>query len=280
MELGLVDKVVLVTGGSDGLGLALAQELVQEGARVAVCGRDAERLAAAVTTLLDDGGDAIGVAADVTRPSDLDRFVDAALERWGRIDGVVNNAGRASAMALVDSTDEDWEADLQLKLFAAVRLIRRTIPHLRATRGSIVNVLAVAAKQPAARSGPTSVSRAAGMALTKALSKELGPEGIRVNAVLIGFVGVRAVGAHGRAVGPVRSRTSTPAWWPTPGSPSAGWDGPRSSPTWRPTCSRTGPPTSPGRRSTSTGDSRAPSEPRVDGQRVPARSRTTTPMTQ
>jgi NAD(P)-dependent dehydrogenase (short-subunit alcohol dehydrogenase family) len=188
MELGLNDKVVLVTGGSDGLGLALAHELVREGARVAVCGRDAERLAAAVTTLLDDGGDAIGVAADVTRPADLDHFVDAALERWGRIDGVVNNAGRASAMALVESTDEDWEADLQLKLFAAVRLARRTIPHLRTTRGSIVNVLAVAAKQPAARSSPTSVSRAAGMALTKALSKELGPEGIRVNAVLIGFV--------------------------------------------------------------------------------------------
>jgi NAD(P)-dependent dehydrogenase (short-subunit alcohol dehydrogenase family) len=188
MELGLDDKVVLVTGGSDGLGLALANELVREGARVAVCGRDAERLAAAVTTLLDDGGDAIGVVADVTRPGDLDHFVDAALERWGRIDGVVNNAGRASAMALVESTDEDWDADLQLKVYAAVRLARRTIPHLRTTRGSIVNVLAVAAKQPAARSSPTSVSRAAGMALTKALSKELGPEGIRVNAVLIGFV--------------------------------------------------------------------------------------------
>jgi NAD(P)-dependent dehydrogenase (short-subunit alcohol dehydrogenase family) len=89
---------------------------------------------------------------------------------------------------VADTTDDDWGEDLDLKLMAAVRLTRLVLPHLARDGGSIVNVLAIGAKAPAAGSAPSSVSRAAGMALTKALSKELGPDGIRVNAVLIGLV--------------------------------------------------------------------------------------------
>jgi NAD(P)-dependent dehydrogenase (short-subunit alcohol dehydrogenase family) len=111
------------------------------------------------------------------------------LDRWGRIDGVVNNAGRSSSMGVEDLDDDVWTADLDLKVLAATGLIRRCLPHLRAAGGgSIVNVLNTAAKAPSARSLPTSATRAAGLAITKALSKELGPDGIRVNAVLVGLV--------------------------------------------------------------------------------------------
>ena len=108
--------------------------------------------------------------------------------RWGRIDGVVHNAGRASAGSIETIDDETWESDFQLKLMAAVRLTRLALPHLRASRGAVLFTLAMSAKAPGASSEPSSVTRAAGMALMKALSKELAPEGIRVNAVLIGFI--------------------------------------------------------------------------------------------
>jgi NAD(P)-dependent dehydrogenase (short-subunit alcohol dehydrogenase family) len=186
MDLELNDRVVLVTGGSTGLGRALVGGLVAEGARVAFCGRDVVRLAEAEATLAAPEQIA-AVPADVSDPSDLERFVGVALERWGRIDGLVNNAGRSAAQRVEDIDDQAWEADLALKVLAAARLARLTIPHLRRTRGAIVNVLALAAKAPGAGSAPSSVSRAAGMALTKALSKELGADGIRANAVLIGL---------------------------------------------------------------------------------------------
>src|SRR6201996_4393231 len=96
MDLHLAGKVVLITGGTDGLGAALASRLVEEGARVAVCGRDPGRLAATEQRLRDAGGDALVVKADVTRRPDLERFVDAAVTRWGRLDGLVNNAGKSS----------------------------------------------------------------------------------------------------------------------------------------------------------------------------------------
>jgi NAD(P)-dependent dehydrogenase (short-subunit alcohol dehydrogenase family) len=186
MDLELTDRVVLVTGGSTGLGLALCHGLVAEGARVAFCGRDADSLAQAAE-VLGAPERVVAVPADVSDPGDLERFVATALERWGRIDGVVNNAGRSAAQRVEDLDDAAWESDLALKLLAAARLSRLTIPHLRSTGGAIVNVLALAAKAPGAGSAPSSVSRAAGMALTKALSKELGADGIRVNAVLIGL---------------------------------------------------------------------------------------------
>jgi NAD(P)-dependent dehydrogenase (short-subunit alcohol dehydrogenase family) len=188
MDLQLAGKVIVVTGGSDGLGRALCHTLVGEGAHVALCGRDSERLAATVESLEKAGGDVIGVRADVSHPEDLARVVRGTVERWDRIDGVVNNAGRSASKPVGEITDEEWDADLHLKLYAASRLIRLTLPYLRREGGSIVNVLAVSAKAPGARSAPSSVSRAAGLALTKALSKEVGIDGIRANAVLIGLI--------------------------------------------------------------------------------------------
>lgn len=192
VDLELAGKVVLITGGSDGLGAALVRTLAAEGARVAFCARDADRLnrlAAEVAPTAAAGAEFLPVPADVTRLADLERFVEQAVGRWGRIDGLVNNAGRSAAGPFASHTDEVWDADLQLKVHSTVRLTRLALPHLRAAGGgSVINTLAIAAKTPGAGSTPTSVSRAAGLALTKALSKELGPDGIRVNAVLIGLL--------------------------------------------------------------------------------------------
>jgi NAD(P)-dependent dehydrogenase (short-subunit alcohol dehydrogenase family) len=189
VELGLDGAVVLVTGGTDGLGAALAGLLVAEGARVAVCGRDGERVATTESRLREGGGDAIGVAADVSDPADIARFVDAAVSRWGRIDGVVNNAGRSSAGGIEQVPDEEWQDDYELKVLAAVRLVRLALPLLRRSgSASVVNVLSIGAKAPGPGSLPSTVSRAAGLALTKSLALELGPAGVRVNAILIGQV--------------------------------------------------------------------------------------------
>jgi NAD(P)-dependent dehydrogenase (short-subunit alcohol dehydrogenase family) len=188
MDLQLEDKVFLITGGSSGLGKALADRLVQEGAHVALMARDAERLVATADALRGDGGEVLDCAGDVRRPEDLTRFLGSATARWGRIDGVANNAGELAAGAFAAHEDTVWEEDLALKLMGAVRLTRLALPALRESGGAVVNTLAISGKAPDALTTPTSVSRAAGLALTKALSRELAPEGIRVNAVLIGVI--------------------------------------------------------------------------------------------
>ncbi len=204
MDLDLAGKAVLIAGGTDGLGLALAKRLAAEGASVAVCGRDAERVRSAEAAVRAAGGDALAQQADVTRPEDLEAFVDAAVARWGRVDGVVHNAGRASAGAIESIEDATWDSDFQLKLMAAVRLTRLVLPRLRETQGSILFTLAIAAKAPGGSSEPSSVTRAAGMALMKALSKELAPDRVRANAVLIGLIEsgqwVRAAEGSGQPV--------------------------------------------------------------------------------
>lgn len=185
MDLELKNRAYLITGGTDGLGLALAHRLVEEGARVAVCGRNAGRLDDAQKLL---GPEALCFEADVTKPSELDEFIDATLARFGRLDGAVNNAGKASSIPVVSSNDDDWREDYELKVLSALHVSRRALPALEETGGAILNVLAILARTPSANSTPTSASRAAGLALTKALAGEVGPRGIRVNAVLIGLI--------------------------------------------------------------------------------------------
>lgn len=185
MDLGLRDRAYLITGGTDGLGLGLARRLVEEGARVAVCGRDGDRLADARQAL---GPDALCVRADVTRSAELDAFVDETLSRFGRLDGAVNNAGRSAGGPIAASDDNEWRADFELKVVAALHLSRRVLDALSETGGALLNVLAVMARTPGANSTPTAASRAAGLALTKALAAEAGPRGVRVNAILIGLI--------------------------------------------------------------------------------------------
>lgn len=189
MDLQLRERTFAITGGSAGLGYALAELLAGEGARVAIFARDPERLSAAAERLREQGGEAIALAGDVTRPEQARELIDAIAQRWGRLDGLVNNAGALSAGRFEQHGDRVWEDDLALKVMGAVRLTRLALPLIRAAGGgAVLNTLAISGKAPDALTTPTAVSRAAGLALTKALSRELAPERIRVNAILIGVV--------------------------------------------------------------------------------------------
>jgi len=189
MDLGLTGKVAIVTGASQGIGKATVLRLASEGALVVACARGRDMLDATVAQVREAGGRAHAVSADVSKPQAAPGIVDEALKTFGRIDILVNNAGTSATGAFETVTDEAWQADLDLKLFGAIRLIRAAVPYMREQRGGrIVNVTNIGAKQPAAGSLPTTVSRAAGLAMTKALSKEFAPEGILVNTVCIGLI--------------------------------------------------------------------------------------------
>ena len=189
VELGLKDKVAIVTGGTAGIGLATALKFVQEGARVAICARTAESVARTVKLLQDAGGEVFGKVADISKPAEITAFIAAVAGHFGRIDILVNNAGTSMRGPFLQMTDADWESDLELKLYGAIRCSREVIPHMKKQHGGrIINLATIGGKQPAASSMPTSVSRAAGLALTKALSKELAGDNILVNAVCIGKI--------------------------------------------------------------------------------------------
>lgn len=190
MDLGLNGKVAVVTGGSEGIGKATAQSLGREGVSVVVCARRDDVLRSSAAEVAEaTGAQIVPVQADVRRAEEVERVIQTAVDRFGRLDILVNNAGTSAAMPFESITDDAWQADLDLKLFGAIRATRAAVPHLRqAGGGSIVNLLNLAAKQPGARSYPTSVSRAAGMALMKGLSKELAADNIRVNGINIGLI--------------------------------------------------------------------------------------------
>ena len=190
MDLGLAGKVAIITGGSEGIGRATAESLGREGASVVICARRADVLQRAAEDVAEStGAQVVPIVADVSRAADIEHVVQATVERFGRLDILVNNAGRSANGEFEKLTDTTWQDDLDLKLFGAIRASRASIPHMRAAGGgSIINLLNLAAKAPGARSYPTSVSRAAGLALTKALSKEFAADNIRVNGVMIGLI--------------------------------------------------------------------------------------------
>lgn len=190
MDLGLSGKVALVTGGSKGIGRETARLLAAEGARVAICARGEEALTDAAGRIAGEtGGEVLPIVADVSREEECRRAVETAAKRFGRLDILVNNAGTSAAHAFEDVETALWRQDLELKLFGAIHCSRFAAPHMRqAGGGAIVNVTAILGKTPAASTLPTSVSRAAGMALTKAMSRDLGPDHIRVNTVCIGLI--------------------------------------------------------------------------------------------
>ncbi len=190
MDLGLKDKVAIVTGGSYGIGKAAAWRLAYEGAKVTICARRRDVLDEAAQEIRTrTEGVIMPVQADVTIPEDLERVVSATVEHFGGVDILVNNAGHADARPFDSVTDEAWQADFDLKVWSAIRLIRLSIPHMReAGGGRIINVTNLGAKAPGPGSVPTSVSRAAGVAITKALSKDLAKDNILVNTVCIGLI--------------------------------------------------------------------------------------------
>lgn len=189
MDLGLKGKVALITGGSYGIGKGIAMSLAAEGAKVAICARREEVLKEAVEEIERGGGEALPITGDVTSKEDCERMVRSTLDKFGRIDILVNNAGSSNANSFMDTTEELWQEDLDLKLIAAVRLTKLCVPEMRKQGGGrIVNITMIRGKQPAAKSVPTAVSRAAGIALTKALSKDLAADNILVNTVCVGVI--------------------------------------------------------------------------------------------
>jgi 3-oxoacyl-[acyl-carrier protein] reductase len=189
MNLGLRGKRAIVTGGSKGLGRAIAGELTAEGADVAICSRHADELAMAAEELRANGTKVFAEAADVTDPAQVTDFVKRSAEALGGIDILVNNAGRAHPGNFETLEDQDWQEDLDVKLFSMIRCSREVLPHMRAAGGGrIININAVYGKSPDPAFFATSVNRAACLSLTKALSIELAGDRILVNSVNIGFV--------------------------------------------------------------------------------------------
>lgn len=189
MDLGLKGKVAVITGATQGVGRATALQLAREGAKVAICARGQELLDRTVAEITAAGGVAIGVQADVSLAADVERFMQSAVDAWGGIDIVVSNAGSNAAGAFETVDDALWQADLELKLFASIRMCRYAVPHMRKRGGGrIVIVTSTAGKQPASKSVPSSVSRAAALALTKALSKDLAADRILVNTICVGRI--------------------------------------------------------------------------------------------
>lgn len=190
MDLGLAGRTVLVTGGSSGVGLATVRALLDEGARVATCGRDQERLAKAAARL-GAGADRLFTGTCDVRDTDAVRhFTDEAAEHFGgRLDGLVNNAGQSRMKRLDETTAEDWRDELELKFAGVLNPLSAARPHLRSSdSAAVVNVNAVLAKQPETRLITTSAARAGILNLSKSLATELAAEGIRVNSVCLGLV--------------------------------------------------------------------------------------------
>ena len=190
MDLGLTSKVAIITGGSEGIGKAAALRMAAEGAGVVLVARRPDVLMAAAQDIQKEAtGKVLPVQGDVTEPGTIARVVKTTLDNFGRIDILVNNAGTSMAKSFEDVSDTDWEADFDLKVWSAIRLIKAVIPEMRKVGGGrIINVTNLGGRTPGPSSMPTSISRAAGIAITKGLSKDLAKDNILVNTVCIGLI--------------------------------------------------------------------------------------------
>ena len=190
MEISLSGRSAIVTGGSKGIGFAIGKRFASSGGDVAVVARGRAALDEAVSQIRSgSNAHVIGIQGDVGKADDVQRAYNEAMAAFGKVDIMVNNAGTSRAGPFEAMSDELLQEDLELKLFAAVRFCRLVIPQMKERRwGRIINVLNIGAKAPRPNSMPTSVSRAAGMAMTKALSAEFAPHNVLVNAMLVGFI--------------------------------------------------------------------------------------------
>ena len=190
MDVRLDGRVAIITGSSKGLGLAMAKEFAASGANVAILARNPDGLAEAkATASAGASGRVETFQCDVSKAEDIQKTFAAVIATFGKVDILINNAGLSRAMPAEQITDEIWQEDLELKLFAAIRLTRLCWPGMKERKwGRIINVLNTGAKAPRPNGAPTAVSRAAGMALMKVLSGEGAPHGILVNGMLVGSI--------------------------------------------------------------------------------------------
>lgn len=190
LELGLEGKVAIVTGASEGLGRATAEKLARCGAKVGMVARRPDVLDAAAKAIEKaTGGEVLALPTDVTKADQVEQFVGAVIARWGGVDVLLNNAGTSSAAGFEGVDEAAWQYDWDSKVMGAIRFCRLVIPSMRARGGgAIVNVTTVGGKAPNPKSLPTSVTRAAGINLTKSLAHEYAADQIRVNTICLGVV--------------------------------------------------------------------------------------------
>jgi len=180
------DKVVLVTGGSSGLGRVIAETFAAAGAKVAIAGLEADAVAQVAEEMQRGGRDVLGVHADVTRQEDVDRLFQQTLKRFGRLDVLVNCAGRSMRGKLTDTTPDQFRDLMELNLLATVRCTQAAVPHLLMQRGHVVNIGSLAAKSAARWVGAYPATKHAVAAFSQQLRLELGPEGLHVLLVCPG----------------------------------------------------------------------------------------------
>jgi 3-oxoacyl-[acyl-carrier protein] reductase len=186
MDLGLTERVVLVTGGTRGLGYAACESLLAEGARVVLCSRDETACRDAASSL---GPGATGFCSDVSEPGAADELVAAVVRRLGRLDAVVNNAGRFGGGRAVEATNESYREGIDTKVLGPLDLVRAALPHLRASdQARVVNVSGVSANKVLNGAVVTAVANAAMLSLTAYLANELIGDEVNVCGVVPGYV--------------------------------------------------------------------------------------------
>jgi 3-oxoacyl-[acyl-carrier protein] reductase len=188
MDLGLAGKVALVTGGSRGIGYAIATAFAQEGTQVSICGRTFADLAKAAAALETKGVEVLAVEADLTRAGEAEKLVRATLHRFGQLDILVNNVGGAQGDPTWAASDADWEDVLQLNFLSAVRLSRLVIPQMTSQGGGrLIHIASIYGRE---WGGPTTynASKAALISFSKTLARQLAKDHILVNTVAPGSI--------------------------------------------------------------------------------------------
>ena len=190
MDIRLDGRAAIITGGSKGLGLAMAIRFAQSGADVAILARGAPAIEEAVAAIRKAGrGRVEGFVCDVAKIGDTQDAYDKVMAAFGKVDILVNNAGESRLGAFETITDQMWQDDIEQKLMGAIRLTRLVWPQMKERHwGRVINVLSINAKNSRPGGAPTTVSRAAGLALTKVLAGEGAPHNVLVNALMVGSI--------------------------------------------------------------------------------------------
>lgn len=190
MSKRLQNLKAVITGGSDGLGLAIASAFAAQGAEVWLIARNADKLAATAESLKANGASVRFTAADLTDTADIERVGSDIAQSWNRLDVLVNNAGMARFTSFPDVTPEEMQAQVQLNLLAPYLLTQRLLPLLMAATGSVINISSTSAHRliPGRPASVYAMTKGGINSLTKALALELGPQGVRVNAIAPGTV--------------------------------------------------------------------------------------------
>jgi 3-oxoacyl-[acyl-carrier protein] reductase len=200
MNLGLKGKVALVAAASRGLGRAVAEELAAEGASLVICARNAETINRAASEITQaTGADVLALAVDVSNADDVTRLVQASIERFGRIDILVTNAGGPPAGQFENLSREQWEAATRLTLYSAIELTRHVLPGMKERRwGRILNITSIAVKQPVDNLILSNSLRAAVTGFARTLANEVASYNITVNNILPGYTRTERVGELAR----------------------------------------------------------------------------------